>query len=114
MEFRFHTDTITTLIEVNPSSSFPQYEKSSQKFHPSRLTVSRNALISTLIISEFPHENVSLEKKKKKKREKDIFIERRIFNIFHPLDIDAWRVAAIYPPIFLHDQILCKSIEEYR
>lgn len=54
------------------------------------------------------------KKEKKEKMKKDIFIERRIFNIFHPLDIDAWRVAAIYPPIFLHDQILCKSIEEYR
>lgn len=66
----------------NPSRSLspPPNEKSSQKFHPSRLSVSRNVLISTLIISEFPHENVSL----KKKRKKDIFNERRIFNIFHP------------------------------
>ena len=88
MEFRFHTDTITTLIEVtaNPSSSFPQYEKSSQKFHPSRLTVSRNALISTLIISEFPHENVSLEKKKRKKGKK-IFLSNDGFLIYSTLSI---------------------------
>lgn len=88
MEFRFHTDTITTLIEVtaNPSSSFPPIWKILAKIPPlSAHCISKRAYFH---VNYF---RISARKcfvgKKKRKKWKKIFLSNDGFLIYSTLSI---------------------------